>query len=70
MPHKDVFPYGILFRETPEPIAIIALMHLHRGPGYWRRRENEEVPCPDSARHAKNCRVRVLAHRWSFYISA
>jgi hypothetical protein len=30
------FPYGLLF-HLPEPgwIEIIAVMHLHREPGYW-----------------------------------
>ncbi len=33
------FPYGIIFREKPEHIEIIAIMHLHRRPGYWRARQ-------------------------------
>lgn len=32
------FPYGILYREDPEEIVILAVMHLHRRPGYWRSR--------------------------------
>ncbi|GEP45239.1 type II toxin-antitoxin system RelE/ParE family toxin [Brevifollis gellanilyticus] len=33
------FPYGLLYHE-PEPgwIEIVAVMHLHREPDYWRRR--------------------------------
>jgi toxin ParE1/3/4 len=32
------FPYGVLYREDPEEIVIMAVMHLHRRPGYWRGR--------------------------------
>ena len=32
------FPYGILFREKPEALVIIAVMHLHRDPYYWKTR--------------------------------
>jgi hypothetical protein len=32
------FPYGLLYRVEPERIHIIAVMHLHRRPGYWRSR--------------------------------
>ncbi len=32
------FPYAILYRDDPEEIAIIAVMHLHRHPEYWTRR--------------------------------
>lgn len=30
------FPYGIIFRMNPEYIAIIAVIHLRRRPGYWK----------------------------------
>ena len=33
-----VFPYGILFRDLPDAIIIIAVMHLHRDPDYWKNR--------------------------------
>lgn len=36
-----VFPYGILFRIMPSGIAIMAVMHLHREPGYWKDRRIE-----------------------------
>jgi len=29
------FPFGVLFREKPETIEIVAVMHLHREPRYW-----------------------------------
>jgi toxin ParE1/3/4 len=32
------FPYGLLYRIEPERIYILAVMHLHRRPGYWRSR--------------------------------
>jgi plasmid stabilization system protein ParE len=32
------FPYGLLYRVEPDRIYIVAVMHLHRRPGYWRSR--------------------------------
>ena len=32
------FPYGLLYRIEPDRIYIMAVMHLHRRPGYWRSR--------------------------------
>lgn len=32
------FPYGILYHEQPDSIVILAVMHLHREPGYWKHR--------------------------------
>jgi len=32
------FPFGVLFRERPDKIVIMAVMHLHRDPDYWRDR--------------------------------
>jgi len=32
------FPYGLLYRIEPERIYIVAVMHLHRRPGYWQSR--------------------------------
>jgi toxin ParE1/3/4 len=32
------FPYGLLYRVEPGRIYIIAVMHLHRRPRYWRSR--------------------------------
>lgn len=33
------FPYGLVYHQ-PEPhwIEIVAVMHLHREPDYWRKR--------------------------------
>jgi hypothetical protein len=32
------FPYGILYAEDQCLIYIIAVMHLHRAPEYWKHR--------------------------------
>ena len=32
------FPYGILYSEEEDGIFIVAVMHLHRKPGYWKHR--------------------------------
>ncbi|MBI4651961.1 type II toxin-antitoxin system RelE/ParE family toxin [Candidatus Desantisbacteria bacterium] len=32
------FPYGILYSEDKEKIYIVAVMHLHREPEYWKYR--------------------------------
>lgn len=35
----DRFPYAAVYRERPHgSLALIAVMHLHREPGYWRDR--------------------------------
>jgi hypothetical protein len=33
------FPYGILYFIEPAGIQILAVMHLHRSPGYWEHRQ-------------------------------
>lgn len=32
------FPYGVLYVAEPDHLLIVAVMHLHRKPGYWRHR--------------------------------
>jgi plasmid stabilization system protein ParE len=32
------FPYGVLYSEEGDGILIVAVMHLHREPGYWKGR--------------------------------
>jgi hypothetical protein len=32
------FPYGLIYKTDKNLIAIIAVMHLARKPGYWRLR--------------------------------
>ena len=34
----DRFPYGLLFMSDDGAVWILAVMHLHRLPGYWRLR--------------------------------
>lgn len=36
-----VFPYGILYTIEVDKVLIVAVMHLHRRPGYWRERLSE-----------------------------
>jgi len=35
------FPYALLYRITPTEIVILAVMHLHRKPGYWLNRDKQ-----------------------------
>ncbi|MCK4400994.1 type II toxin-antitoxin system RelE/ParE family toxin [bacterium] len=35
----DKFPYGILYRVLDDHIRVMAIMHLHRMPDYWRKRK-------------------------------
>jgi len=32
------FPFGVVFRIMPDQYVIIAVMHLHREPEYWKNR--------------------------------
>jgi plasmid stabilization system protein ParE len=32
------FPYGLVYTRESDEITIIAVMHLHRKPGYWKDR--------------------------------
>ncbi len=29
------FPYGLVYAVLPTETVIVAVMHLHRNPGYW-----------------------------------
>ncbi len=33
-----VFPYAVLYSIEPECILVLAVMHCHQEPGYWRSR--------------------------------
>ena len=33
-----VFPYAVLYVEQPDRVLIIALMHMKRRSGYWKKR--------------------------------
>jgi len=32
------FPYGLLYAEENQELFIVAVMHLHREPDYWKHR--------------------------------
>jgi plasmid stabilization system protein ParE len=32
------FPYGVIYEVRENMILVVAVMHLSRRPGYWRRR--------------------------------
>jgi plasmid stabilization system protein ParE len=36
------FPYGVVYRTRPERIEVLAVMHLHRQPGYWKPRTGQD----------------------------
>lgn len=33
------FPYGVLYAEEPDRVFVLAIMHLHRRPDYWKNRK-------------------------------
>ena len=33
-----IFPYALLYSVEPEGILILAVMHCHQKPGYWKTR--------------------------------
>ena len=38
-----VFPYAILYTIESDRVLIVAVMHCHREPGYWRDRLQESA---------------------------
>lgn len=32
------YPYGVLYSEEAEGLFVLAVMHLHRDPDYWKHR--------------------------------
>ena len=32
------FPYAVLYSDEGETVYILAVMHLHRDPNYWKKR--------------------------------
>nr|MBF0222733.1 type II toxin-antitoxin system RelE/ParE family toxin [Desulfobulbaceae bacterium] len=36
------FPFGILYHEEKGEIFILAVMNLHRNPGYWKLRKKNK----------------------------
>jgi plasmid stabilization system protein ParE len=44
-----IFPYAILYTIEQEFVLILAVMHCHREPGYWRNRlDGTETADPDA----------------------
>ena len=37
------FPYAIIYAVRGEELFVIAFMHLHRKPGYWKSRERPSI---------------------------
>ena len=35
---STTFPFSVIYVQEPEHIHIIAVMHMHRKPGYWKHR--------------------------------
>jgi len=35
---STAFPYSVIYVQETECIHIIAVMHMHRKPGYWKHR--------------------------------
>jgi toxin ParE1/3/4 len=38
----SVFPYAVLYTIEPDYVLIIAVMHCHREPGYWKKRLKQQ----------------------------
>ena len=38
-----VFPYAVLYTVEPDGVLILAVMHCHRRPDYWRHRVSESL---------------------------
>lgn len=38
-----VFPYAVLYSIEPDHVLIVAVMHCHREPGYWRERVTGKI---------------------------
>lgn len=39
---RDRFPYALVYIVRHQQVVIIAVMHQHREPGYWRDRIGEQ----------------------------
>ena len=37
---STTFPYAIIYKELPDHIHILAVMHMHRKPNYWEHRKS------------------------------
>lgn len=38
------FPYGLVYVPRQAEVVVLAVMHLHRRPGYWKRRLKDLGP--------------------------
>jgi len=38
------FPYALIYFVKDETIHVAAVMHLHRKPGYWKKRLKDLLP--------------------------
>lgn len=38
----DVFPYALVFRIRGDELQVLAVMHMSRRPGYWRKRSENK----------------------------
>jgi len=47
-----VFPYAVLYTVEPDFVLVVAVMHCHREPGYWRHRiqGSPEQDAPSNSR--------------------
>ena len=50
------FPYGIIYSVEGAEILILAVMHLHRAPGYWKRRAKRSKASPARRRRYPHSR--------------
>lgn len=37
------FPYGVLYSEEEHGVYVVAVMHLHREPDYWKKRKDSKL---------------------------
>ena len=55
------FPYGLIYRLRGEEIQIVAVMHLHREPGYWKWHSSQEFRTRDGGR--MEMRIRTTGRK-------
>jgi toxin ParE1/3/4 len=39
---RDRFPYSLVYLVRGDSVVILAVMHQHRDPGYWRSRTSSD----------------------------
>jgi hypothetical protein len=40
---KIFYPYGIVYQIRVDMIVVVAIMHLHREPTYWKSRITKNI---------------------------